>query len=141
MGDPTKVDQAGLTYVVKDIEIGATTPGGSGTSLSSTELTFLDGAAAANTGTNKAVITGTSGAVTIPGVLDASTAGLRTIQAVNDVHNTTPTKAELTTSFGDPATIGRGFVGTVDDNNGDAISYIVWASDANYYFVIGTKAT
>lgn len=67
MGDPTKVDRAGLTYVVKDIEIGATTPGGSGTSLSSTELTFLDGAAAANTGTNKAVITGTSGAVALGG--------------------------------------------------------------------------
>lgn len=68
------------------------------------------------------------------------TSGINTIQAVNDVHNTTPTKAQLTTAFGDPTTLGRGFVGTVDDNDGDAISYIVWTSDANFYFVIGTKA-
>lgn len=67
-------------------------------------------------------------------------AGVRTKQAVNNVHDTTPTAAELTTSFGNPATIGRGFVGTVDDNDGDAIGYIVWASDASYYFVKGTKA-
>lgn len=68
-------------------------------------------------------------------------AGLRTKQAVNNVHDTTPTAAELTTSFGDPTTIGRGFIGTVDDADGNTNGYIVWASDASYYFVKGTKAT
>lgn len=65
---------------------------------------------------------------------------IRVPQAVNNVHNTTPTIAELTTSFGAPASMGRGFIGTVDDNDGDAISYIVWTTDAGYYYVIGTKA-
>jgi hypothetical protein len=72
--------------------------------------------------------------------IEVFSAGLRTLQAVNNVHDTTPTLAELTTSFGDPATLGRGFMGTVDDNDGDAISYFVWVTDASYYWVKGTKA-
>lgn len=68
------------------------------------------------------------------------TSGVQTIQAVTNVHDTVPTKAELTTAFGSPTTIGRGFVGTVDDADGDTNGYIVWASDANYYFLKGTKA-
>lgn len=68
------------------------------------------------------------------------TDGINTIQAVNNVNDAIPTKAELTTSFGNPATIGRGFIGTVDDADGDTNSYIVWASDANYYWLKGTKA-
>lgn len=82
-----------------------------------------------------------SGTVTATGVVNANAAGIRTKQAVTNVNDTTPTKAELTTAFGDPATIGRGFVGTVDDADGDTNGYIVWASDANYYFLKGTKAT
>lgn len=82
----------------------------------------------------------TVSAVNASGVVNANTAGIRTKQAVNNVHDTVPTKAELTTSFGDPATIGRGFIGTVDDADGDTNGYIVWASDANFYFVKGTKA-
>ena len=91
-------------------------------------------------GTERAALTATAltAGTGVVGVFTA--AGLRTQQAVNNVHDTTPTAAELTTSFGDPATIGRGFVGTVDDADGDAINYIVWASDASYYFVKGTKA-
>jgi len=82
-------------------------------------------------------------AVTVPGAGGAVVFAnaLRTKQAVNDVHDTTPTAAELTTSFGNPATLGRGFLGTVDDNDGDAIGYIVWCSDASFYFLKGTKAS
>jgi hypothetical protein len=68
MGSSTEMDFGGLTYVVKDIKVGATAPGQAGTSLASTELVVLDGASSANTGTNKAVITGTSGAITVAGV-------------------------------------------------------------------------
>lgn len=68
-------------------------------------------------------------------------AGLCTKQAVNNVNDTTPTKAELTTSFGDPTTLGRGFLGTVDDADGDTNGYLVWCSDANFYFLKGTKAS
>lgn len=59
---------------------------------------------------------------------------------MNDVHDTAPTITELTTSFGDPATLGRGFIGTVDDADGDTNSYIVWVSDASFFYVKGTKA-
>lgn len=61
------IDLGGNTIIAEDFKIGATAPGQSGTSLSSTELTVLDGATSANSGTNKAVITGTSGALTIAG--------------------------------------------------------------------------
>jgi len=67
--------------------------------------------------------------------------GLRTQQAVNNVNNTTPTLAELTTSFGEPATKGRGWIGTVDDADGDTNFYLVVASDASYYFAKLTKAS
>lgn len=83
----------------------------------------------------------TTAGITASGVVNASAAGVRTKQAVNNVNDTTPTKAELTTSFGDPATIGRGFIGTVDDADGNTNFYLVCASDADYFFVKLTKAT
>lgn len=141
------IDLGGNTVVVQDIKVGATGPGQTGNSLSSAELTFLDGATAANAGTNKVMVTGTSGAVTVAGeltagaVVNANTAGLRTKQAVTNVNDTTPTAAELTTAFGAPATLGRGFIGTVDDADGDTNGYIVWVSDASFYFLKGTKAS
>lgn len=66
--------------------------------------------------------------------------GIKTKQAVNNVHDTAPTIAELTTSFGDPATLGRGFLGTVDDADGNTNFYIVGVSDASYFFLKMTKA-
>lgn len=137
----TVIDLGGNTLITENIRVGATAPGQAGTDISSAELTFLDGAAATNDGTNKAVITGTSGALTVAGLLNANTAGLRTKQAVTNVNDTTPTKAELTTAFGDPATIGRGFIGTVDDADGNTNGYLVFASDADYFFLKFTKAT
>lgn len=68
----TNVDMAGLTLITENIRVGATTAGAEGTDISSVELTFLDGAAAANSGTNKAMITGTSGALTVAGALTVS---------------------------------------------------------------------
>lgn len=68
------------------------------------------------------------------------TSGINTKQAVNNVNDTTPTAAELTTSFGAPATVGRGFIGTVDDADGDTNGYLVWSSDASWYWLKGTKA-
>lgn len=66
--------------------------------------------------------------------------GINTKQAVNNVHDTAPTAAELTTSFGAAATLGRGFVGTVDDADGDVNNYLVWTSDASFFYLKGTKA-
>lgn len=113
------LDMSGNDLVVKSIKTGASKPGDVGTAVS---------------------VVSASGASTITGQKTFS-AGLNTKQAVTNVNDTTPTKAELTTAFGDPTTIGRGFIGTIDDADGDTNGYIVWASDANYYFLKGTKAT
>lgn len=94
-------------------------------------------------------IAGTAAATLTASALTAGTgvvgvfadSGLRTKQAVNNVHDTVPTAAELATSFGAAATLGRGFIGTVDDADGDTNGYIVWVSDASFYFVKGTKAS
>jgi hypothetical protein len=50
------IDLAGNTLIVKDIQVGATTPGSSGTSLSSTELSFVDGITAGTALASKAVV-------------------------------------------------------------------------------------
>lgn len=92
-------------------------------------------------GTSKLAVTSTAVTAGASVVGNFNAAGLRTIQAVTNVNDTTPTAAELTTAFGNPATIGRGFVGTIDDADGDTNGYLVWASDASYYFLKGTKAT
>lgn len=97
---------------------------------------------------------GTAGAVTI-GVTNAasitigragvrvnmSAGGIKTIQAVTQVNDTTPTAAELTSAFGSPATLGRGFIGLVDDNDGDTNGYLAFTSDASWYFLKFTKAS
>jgi hypothetical protein len=90
------------------------------------------------------IVTGTlavTGVPTFTAKGDFSTAGINTEQSVTNVHDTTPTDAELDTAFGTPATVGRGFIGTIDDNDASTIGYICWATDANWFWVIGTKAT
>lgn len=82
---------------------------------------------------------GVTGASTFTGQA-AFAGGLNSKQSVANVHDTTPTAAELTGTFGSPATLGRGFVATVDDNDGDTNGYLVWTSDASWYWLKGTKA-
>lgn len=62
-----QIDWGGNTLIVDGVRVGATRPGQAGTEVASAELSFLDGASNANTGTGKAMITGTSGAVTVAG--------------------------------------------------------------------------
>jgi hypothetical protein len=76
----------------------------------------------------------------ITNILNVTAGGLRTIQSVADVHDTTPTDAQLDAAFGTPATLGRGFIGTVDDADGDTNFYIAITSDASWYWVKMTKA-
>lgn len=72
--------------------------------------------------------------------LDATTEGIMTKVAVNNVNDTTPTAAELTTSFGAPSAAGAGFVGVVNDNAGGVNSYIVWTDGTSFFYLKGTKA-
>lgn len=62
------LDLGGNDLIVNTISTGATGPGQAGTALTSTNLAVLTGATNANSGTGKAVITGTSGALTVAGV-------------------------------------------------------------------------
>lgn len=52
-----------------------------------------------------------------------------------------PTDAELDSTFGTPATVGAGFLGVVNDNNGGTNEYLCWSDGANWFYTTGTKAT
>lgn len=73
-------------------------------------------------------------------VVNATAAGVRTKQAINNVNDTTPTAAELTTSFGTPASVGSGFVGIVKDNDADTNCFVVVSNGTSYYYLKFTKA-
>jgi len=60
-------------------------------------------------------------------------------QDVSNVSNP-PTDAELDAAFDTPANLGRGFVATVDDASGDTDVWLVWTTDASWFYVKGTKA-
>lgn len=74
-------------------------------------------------------------------VVNATAAGIRTKQAINNVGDTTPTAAELTTSFGAPATVGAGFVGVVKDADADTNCFVVVSNGTSYFYLKFTKAT
>lgn len=74
-------------------------------------------------------------------VVNATAAGIRTKQAINNVGDTTPSAAELTTSFGAPATVGAGFVGVVKDNDADTNCFVVVSNGTSYFYLKFTKAT
>lgn len=60
---------------------------------------------------------------------------------VSTANVTTPTDAELDSAFGTPAVVGAGFIGVVNDNNGDTNVYFVFSTGTSWFFVTGTKAT
>ncbi len=109
-----------------------------GRALSATEVKIEPGGALGGF-TRAAVDETIAGAWQFDDVVNCA-AGLNTIQAVTDVHDTTPTDAELDTAFGTPATVGRAFIGTVDDADGDTNFYICASSDASWYYLKMTKA-
>lgn len=86
------------------------------------------------------VSNGTFSTVTSTGTLIATAGGVRTRMAVNNVNDTTPTAAELTTSFGAPATVGTGFVGIVKDADADTNCFVVVSNGTSYYYLKFTKA-
>jgi hypothetical protein len=81
-----------------------------------------------------------TGTVTPTGQVVATAAGVRTKQAINNVNDTTPTAAELTTSFGTPASVGTGFVGIVKDNDADTNCFVVVSNGTSYFYLKFTKA-
>ena len=73
-------------------------------------------------------------------VVNATAAGVRTKQAINNVNDTTPTAAELTTSFGTPAAVGTGFVGVVKDADADTNCFVVVSNGTSFFYLKFTKA-
>lgn len=73
-------------------------------------------------------------------VVNGTAAGVRTKQAINNVNDTTPTAAELTTSFGTPAAVGSGFVGVVKDADADTNCFVVVSNGTSFFYLKFTKA-
>lgn len=76
-----------------------------------------------------------------PAVVNATASGIRTKMAINNVNDTTPTAAELTTSFGTPAAVGTGFVGVVKDADADTNCFAVLSNGTSFFYLKFTKAT
>lgn len=83
----------------------------------------------------------TSGYVFNDGIVNASSASVRLKRSVADV-STPPTDAELDATFGDPTTVGSGFIGVLDDNDAGTACYLVWTTGtaAEWFYALGTKA-
>lgn len=86
------------------------------------------------------VANGTFTTVTSTNAVVATAGGVRTKMAINNVNDTTPTNAELTTSFGAPATVGTGFVGIVKDADTDTNCFVVVSNGVTFYYLKFTKA-
>lgn len=52
-----------------------------------------------------------------------------------------PTKAQLTTAFGDPTTLTDGYLGVLDDNGAGTNVYLVGVSNDEFWYTALTKAT
>ena len=83
MGVSSQIDLGGNTLIVKDINVGATAPGQSGTALSTTELSLLDTVSATSgVVASKAVIANSSGTVPYtPVIIRHTTGATRTLVA------------------------------------------------------------
>ena len=66
---------------------------------------------------------------------------VRVAQSVANVTEAAPTDAQLDSAFGTPAVLGRGFIGTVDDNDGSTASVLCWTTDSAWFHVVGTLST
>ncbi len=66
-------------------------------------------------------------------------AGMRTKVSTANTANP-PTDAELDSAFGQPATLGTGFIGLLDDNNAGTNAYACFAIGSNWWTVALTKA-
>jgi hypothetical protein len=66
---------------------------------------------------------------------------VRVAQSVANVTEAAPTDAQLDSAFGTPAVLGRGFIGTVDDNDGSTASVLCWTTDSAWFHVVGVLST
>lgn len=103
-----------------------------------TNQTFINcgGTITDNNGTNT-IINGTD--VSTIGSRYDFNVGLTTIQSTANV-SSPPTDAELDAAFGTPATLGRSFIGFVDDASLETDMWMVTTSDNSWWYSAMTKA-
>jgi hypothetical protein len=96
----------------------------------------------ANAGDGDAIaLDAQTGNANFEGYVIATNSGIRTKIVTDDTTNP-PFDEELDTAFGTPATVGSGFVGILDDNDGGTNCYLCWTTgtDAEWFYCTGTKA-
>lgn len=81
-----------------------------------------------------------TGASLFSGIVNCS-AGVRTILSTANVTAAAPTDAELDAAFGEPATVGAGFIGVIDDNNDETAGILAFTDGEVWFYLLGTKAT
>jgi hypothetical protein len=82
-----------------------------------------------------------TGDYTFEGSVSFADGAVRVPQSVANVTEAAPTDAQLDSAFGTPATLGRGFIGTVDDNDGSLASVLCWTTDSAWFHVVGVLST
>lgn len=94
------IDLGGNTLIVKDVQVGSSTPGSTGTSLSSTELSYVDGVTAGTALASKAVVLGASkeiATITTATITNLTTTTLTPTTIAGGTFSTTPVLGAGTT--------------------------------------------
>lgn len=112
------------------------TSGATGNAVVADNLAFSGSYFINQSGTDPSVL---GGALSVAGVLSATTAGLKTKVSTANTSNP-PTNAELISAFGAAATVGSGFIGVVDDNSGHANEYLIFSDGTKYWQITATAA-
>lgn len=89
------LDLGGNTLIVEDIKVGATAPGQAGTSLSATELTYLDGVTAGTVTASKALVVGSSKELSSLGTVTMADSGNIVVNATTGTKIGTATTQKL----------------------------------------------
>lgn len=140
MGSQSQMDLAGLTLVVDGIRVGATTPGTTGTELTGSEITLIDGITAGTVTASKAVVVDSNkdaSAFRTVGVvnLDAGSSGAA---GTVDVFPTTASKGKIAIT----ATDSTGNTTTTITNaaQAGAVTYTIPDAGASANFVMSEGA-
>ena len=72
-------------------------------------------------------------------ICNLTAGGIRTITALDDI-SIPPTDAQLDTAFGEPATVGAGFIGLVNDNDAGTSCYLCISNGTNWFYRAYVKA-
>jgi len=82
-----------------------------------------------------------TGNYSFTGNVSFASGAARVPQSVANITEAAPTDAQLDSAFGTPASLGRGFIGTVDDNDGSTASVLCWTTDSAWFHVVGVLST